>query len=869
MAIIEEQDPNTAAGIDQNTKAPIQEVAPMAPPPPSEPSTSDKLLGASGEAYAGSGNVAAATSTTKISKEAKPGDTINIVNSEGKTFSIPVEDAPKALSQGYKIETPEGAAVREYLKENKGITGDVKQGLLSFANETLFGVPDIIDQHTLDPLTLAKREGLKKEHQAASTIGAVGGFGASLFTGEALFSGAAKAGKAVEAGVMGLGRATATKAAEEAAVTVLGERLAATATTEAGAKAAELAAPSLFRKATAAAAKMGVEGAIISAPPVITEAGLGDYQKAGETLLWGVGAGAALGAVTALGSAGLGKAKTAITEALGPNPLENFSQEQAWKSLDPKLKFSKAAEELPGGMKGVGQELLKKGPDGKALVRDAKLIGGEAIEEQLPRVEAARDKMGETINSIYKKVDTLPGAQEAIPAEDLINKFRSNVADPIKTGIKAVGNENVANAVDKYIESMEANYKPNANGCYSFESLHDMRQHIGAQTKWRLGESAETESINQAKKQMYGIISKELEAKGNVIAKADNWAFSKELQDSNLAYRKLKLAAETLEDTISTRATNRSVSPSDYAFGHGIGIGSAVASIASGNPAPLIWGAMKGVAGSIMHKQLRQNGNAMAATAADKFGILLAEQSNKLAAQQLDRLPAILRGDAPRGAVIKEAGSVMQRFLGKKDRGETKHEQFEDISNQLSQFVSNHDASSAGVAHLSGGIADTGAPNVASAYTMANIRAMQYLYNSMPKPANADVPFSGTKWKPSDKELQDWEDKIAVVQNPFVVIDKLQNKTLTSSDVDAFRAVYPSLYDSVKGKIAEVAADPKKAGELPYAVRQKISLLTGVNLDPQNTAFYQKTFAKEDQKQKGSKIKAPNLGTDTQRIAGK
>src|SRR4051812_29709366 len=56
----------------------------------------------------------------------KKGTKVNVLDDSGSSFSIDASELPSALNSGYKIETPTQQGVREYVNENKGLTGTAK-----------------------------------------------------------------------------------------------------------------------------------------------------------------------------------------------------------------------------------------------------------------------------------------------------------------------------------------------------------------------------------------------------------------------------------------------------------------------------------------------------------------------------------------------------------------------------------------------------------------------------------------------------------------------------------------------------------------------------------------------------------------------
>lgn len=246
----------------------------------------------------------------------KAGERINVFDPKkpDDVFSVPSENVQKALSEGYEIESPEKGAVREYVNENKGIGGKLKTAALQFADEAGMGIPEIIFNKTGDPLEVTKFEALKKEHDIANALGGIAGFGASFLYGGPLFRGAAKTGQAAER--------------------ALAQRLLAESGEQVAKKGIKSAAKNIAGKTTSKAAGVGVEGAIGTAPIAITEAMLGDYDQAAETLLFGAGIGGLFGGSAAATAPLGGQLKrlgkyTAEKTGIKDNIYKNFARKAA------------------------------------------------------------------------------------------------------------------------------------------------------------------------------------------------------------------------------------------------------------------------------------------------------------------------------------------------------------------------------------------------------------------------------------------------------------------------------------------------------------------------------------------------------------
>jgi hypothetical protein len=131
----------------------------------------------------------------------KVGESVDVLSPDGERGTLPAENLQKALGSGYKIQTATQKAVGDYVDENQGLKGAAKVALGQFADEALMGLPELILNRTQDPLEVAKREALKKEHAVANAVGGLAGFGASMAVPglNYAFKGATRAGEAVAA----------------------------------------------------------------------------------------------------------------------------------------------------------------------------------------------------------------------------------------------------------------------------------------------------------------------------------------------------------------------------------------------------------------------------------------------------------------------------------------------------------------------------------------------------------------------------------------------------------------------------------------------------------------------------------------------
>lgn len=232
-------------------------------------------------------------------------------------------------------------------------------------------------------------------------------------------------------------------------------------------------------------------------------------------------------------------------------------------------------------------------------------------------------------------------------------------------------------------------------------------------------------------------------------------------------------------------------------------------------------------------------------------GILKTEQALKKAATQLDNTPSVLKRmmEGAKRRAVPYTGNVLYRFYegtGEERRSlKDRKEDLRKFQEKTSELVSNPSMMTDRLSMLAEEISEGGAPQVADLLRDKAALAINYLHREIPKPPKPDNMFAkAVKWEPSDYDLAKFEAKVAVVENPFIVLDELENGTLTKSHVDALKAVYPEMANLIVSRIMKTAMNGSV--ELPYADRLKLGLLIGENLDDTTTAsgiqYYQETY---------------------------
>ncbi len=118
------------------------------------------------------------------------------------------------------------------------------------------------------------------------------------------------------------------------------------------------------------------------------------------------------------------------------------------------------------------------------------------------------------------------------------------------------------------------------------------------------------------------------------------------------------------------------------------------------------------------------------------------------------------------------------------------------------------------------------APGVTAAMTASAQRAVQYLAKASEEPPKAG-PLAAS-WVPTEAERYAFAQKLEAVQDPMSVFRHAAAGTLTEDQVEAFRAVYPTLAKQAADKALEKVATAKN---VPYHSMVMLSLLTGVDMD--------------------------------------
>ena len=98
---------------------------------------------------------------------------------------------------------------------------------------------------------------------------------------------------------------------------------------------------------------------------------------------------------------------------------------------------------------------------------------------------------------------------------------------------------------------------------------------------------------------------------------------------------------------------------------------------------------------------------------------------------------------------------------------------------------------------------------VHQAATMQHLANQKYLLSVAPRDPEALHPLNDGSWKPTLRELRDFNDRLQVVRDPLSVVPMLYAGTLDSTHVEALNSAYPALSQVIKTGLVSSTSDPQ------------------------------------------------------------
>lgn len=211
------------------------------------------------------------------------------------------------------------------------------------------------------------------------------------------------------------------------------------------------------------------------------------------------------------------------------------------------------------------------------------------------------------------------------------------------------------------------------------------------------------------------------------------------------------------------------------------------------------------------------------------IGLQATLKANLFAKTQLDKIPGILDtlSTGSFGRAVKAAPTVYG-LMGKDIANqESEYKSFKALSNKLASNTATQNDQQI-IGHNAAGLSHN--TDVQSQYSQSALNSLNYIQTIIPKNPNPILAFSKNKWQPSPGQLQDFHSQLQIINDPYHVLNKLHDGTLTQNDMDTMRAVYPAITDKITQAIMSQAAN-EKYQDMPYSAKSKLSLLTQMPID--------------------------------------
>lgn len=744
---------------------------------------------------------------------------INIVDDSGKGVgSVPESRLNEYIKQGYHIESAAQKKINDFIEDNSGIAGAFKTAAAYAGNELTFGLGKEIYKATQSDAEAQdienKYKALGEANPYAAGAGAVAGFGGSMFLGGPVFKGAAKLGQLAE------GAVTAGRAAETLG---LGTRLGA--------------------KALGGAVENAAAGALLSAPTVINEVRQGNPQEAAEAVLINAGLGSLFG--SALGAAGVG-AKSALAKITGSDTLGKFSTDQTIRSMihstdKTAIKMIDALESK-GVPRAEVADYIKK----NNLFRN---ISGSFDEDVIPKLEELKSIVGKQIGAKHDQllVDGVDGPSMA----ELFAKIQDDVVLPLmENGATRGKARQLATQLKDYAEALVDSQEQRAlkegltltkeelfQRPLSLSTLNNERKALDAAV-YQNRQAAKLGDLNAMEQELSNVRKIYADTVNTYGEKALGNKWKSELAGLNKEYSIISTLSDVAERSAQVEKANQQFALKDLILGAGM----------LSHPAGILGSAATGIA----TKVLRKKGNQWLAQATDQTNNALINAANRVVDEKLSVIPKILNNTVT-GPGIQAGTNSMIRVL---DNLGIEHDNKEvSAFNTFADLLSQQVKAPQNIMTAAAKAIGPTDPDMSINLNNTSNNVINYLYNKMPKSPTGPVPFTAA-WQPTPTQLKAFASTVSVAENPFVVLDKLQDGSLNQNHVQTLKALYPSIYSKLVDQI-KMEGMKKDAKKLPYNKKIQLSLLLGEPLDPSlnNIKSLQASYQQqEQQKSAGSKL---------------
>lgn len=727
-------------------------------------------------------------------------------NGESVTMPPDADKLVTKLQEGFKFKDSNFQNNIEAQLQNfkdHPVSSKLFQGVLSTDNGVTFGLTQnvlkdkIQDSETsnIDRARLIAQEWYRKtEGSTADTIGNVVGSVLPILATDGV-------------GLLGEGAAGA-KAAGTVERLVAGE------------------APGAIRSILARGAGGAVEGAIVTAPQNAVQA-LIDKDPAGAAENMAIASG--LGATIGLGTKAFqeasralsGGVKNAVTDAA---LREVGANEETLGSIG----STEQKQQLLSALNKTGITAESKAPEIESAV--TKLASGEHAAETYAKLDAVVAKDAELQAQLHS--NHLIGKIEQIAQELNVSEEAKNILKPLLSKIDAEGNVTLSN-VSRFAQDLAADTNFTSNT---------------------------SDALNIFKKQAWKSAVQDLDAAGDIIVdKAGNVKLASEWSNQKFIG---DIAKQLHQQTANGEAVSKATSPAmdwiknfiEHKVVDGVSrVVSTGIGLAGGHPVagwfakPLVKPFVKKLLGSYLeNSETKIPGFLKSKLEHPMLGSFLLADSVHAMDNKLSEIPSVLRSFSEKTAA--NLPNVIKNTLGKDANGLTKEQQFHKISDQLSYIASDPTV-------LKNHLAEASAPfdshpAAAKLYQDALAKKIVAMYTALPKNPNPPQAFQkAEKWNPTSSQLHDFNQTLAVINNPMYLLHAAKQGTITQQQVETAEHISPITLGKMRQQIVEQAYSGKV--DLSYQHRLSLSTLLGKPLDPSlgNMNQIQSSYANQAQPQ--------------------
>lgn len=153
-------------------------------------------------------------------------------------------------------------------------------------------------------------------------------------------------------------------------------------------------------------------------------------------------------------------------------------------------------------------------------------------------------------------------------------------------------------------------------------------------------------------------------------------------------------------------------------------------------------------------------------------------------------------------------------------------------------------------------------PEYAQAFSKTAVMAVQYLDSIKPR-ADKKAPLD-SKMPISQIEKAKYDRQVALVQQPLLIMQHIQDGTITPQDVTTIKTVYPELYSKLQADVFHHMAEAVEKGTpIPYRLKLTLSVFLGQPLDSslQPSAIMAAQPKPQQSQEPAPKMPGPKRGT--------